>query len=172
MSPRKSLVAAFMVLAALYVPLPAPALPSDRDQPMEVEADGVDLNEGTGQIVYQGNVVVRQGSIRLEADRVTVFHHDNEPIKVVAVGNPVKFRQLPDGQDEEIRGSAKRTEYRIESEELLLIGDAYLAQGADSFRSDRIVYNRIAQRIKAGAAAHGKERVKMTVGAPTLKKSR
>ena len=68
-----------------------------------------------------------------------------------------------------IRGTAKRTEYQVDSEELLLIGDAYLAQGEDSFRSDRIVYDRVAERIKAGAAAQGKERVKMTISAPTAK---
>lgn len=169
MSPVKQWLAALVVSAGLYAAHPVPALPSDRDQPIEVEADGVDLNETTGQSVYQGNVILRQGTIRLEADRITVFHRGNKPSKVVAVGNPVKFRQRPRGQDKVIRGTAKRTEYLVDSEELLLIGDAYLAQGEDSFRSDRIVYDRVAERIKAGAAAQGKERVKMTISAPTAK---
>jgi len=169
MSPVKSLLAVFITTAGLYVAPLVPALPSDRDQPIEVEADSVDLDEGAGKSVYQGNVILRQGTIRLEADRVTVLHRGSKPSKVVAIGNPVKFRQRPGGQKEEIRGSANRTEYQIDSEELLLIGNAYLAQGDDSFRSDRIVYDRVAERIKAGAAAQGKERVKMTIGAPAAK---
>lgn len=166
MSPIKLLLAAFFTTAGLYPAHPVLALPSDRDQPIEVEADGVDLNEGTGQSVYHGNVILRQGTIRLEADRVTVFHRGSKPSKVVAEGNPVKFWQRPPGQGKEIRGTAKRTEYQVDSEELLLIGNAYLAQGEDSFRSDRIVYDRVAERIKAGAAAQGKQRVRMTINAP------
>jgi lipopolysaccharide export system protein LptA len=169
MCPIKTLLAVLLATAGLFLAPAVLPLPSDRDQPIEVEADSAELDEGAGKSVYQGNVIVRQGTIRLEADRVTVLHRGRRPSKVIAIGNPVKFRQRPGGEDKEIRGSADRTEYQIDSEELLLIGNAFLAQGDDSFRSDRIVYDRVAERIKAGAAARGKERVKMTIGAPTKK---
>jgi lipopolysaccharide export system protein LptA len=146
------------------------ALSSDKDQPIELEADGVELDEGRGVSVYRGNVVLNQGTMRLNADRLTVTHTGTRPTKIVAEGRPVRFRQLPDDSKEFVYGRAQRAEYSVDSEELVLIGDARLEQGKDSFQSDRIVYNRIKSRIKAGAAAEGKERVKITITPPSQRK--
>ncbi len=142
----------------------APALSSDKEQPINLEADSVELDEGTGVSVYQGNVDLKQGSMRLEADKVTVHLAGSRPSKVVAEGRPVKFQQRPDNSKQLIEGRARRAEYRMDSEELVLIGGATLTQGKDSFASDRIVYDRVQARVKAGAAAQGKERVKITIG--------
>jgi lipopolysaccharide export system protein LptA len=46
---------------------------------------------------------------------------------------------------------------------MVLSGGADLLQNRDSFRSDRIVYDRQGGRLKAGAAAGGKSRVKVIV---------
>ena len=45
-----------------FVPAALWALASDREQPITVEADGVEINDRTGVSVYKGNVVIRQGS--------------------------------------------------------------------------------------------------------------
>jgi lipopolysaccharide export system protein LptA len=47
-----------------------------------------------------------------------------------------------------------------------MIGDAVLIQGKDSMRSDRIVYDRVKSVVKAGAAAKGKQRVRISIEAP------
>ena len=141
------------------------ALQSDKDQPMELEADSADIDESKGVSVYTGNVVVVQGSINLQADRVTVYQRGSNPTRIIAEGQPVKFRQLQDDRKEYVKGVARKAEYTIASEELVLIGDAVLTQGKDSFKSDRIVYDRVRAKVKAGAAAKGKERVKLTIGA-------
>ena len=36
-------------------------------------------------------------------------------------------------------------------------------QGTDTFRSDRIVYDRLNARVKAGTSAQGKERVRIHI---------
>ena len=145
------------------------ALSSDKDQPIELEADGVELDEGRGISIYRGDVELNQGTMRLNADQLTVTHAGTRPTKIVAEGRPVRFRQLPDDSKQFVYGRAQRAEYGIDSEELVLIGNARLEQGDDSFQSDRIVYDRINARIKAGAAAEGKERVKITISPSTLK---
>ena len=160
----KPLAATLLGLALLVWNPAVPALSGDARQPIELEADSVDIDEGKGVSVYQGHVSLRQGSIRLEADTVTVTFQGRRPQQVVAVGRPVRFQQQPDGDKEPVKGSARRAEYLVDSEELVLIGDAHLKQGRDSFNSDRIVYDRVQAKIKAGAAAQGKERVKITIG--------
>ena len=43
------------------------------------------------------------------------------------------------------------------------LDEAELRQGRDSFRSDRIVYDRVRSVVKAGAAAQGKQRVRISI---------
>ena len=152
-------------LAAWLAALPAAAaraLETDRQQPILVEADGVEINDRTGVSTYTGNVVIRQGSILIEADRVEVHQRQAESDKVVAEGDPVRFQQQPE-DGELIKGRAKQAEYRVDSELLHLIGDAYLSQGSDSFASDRITYDRARALVKAGASAQGQQRVRVTI---------
>ena len=99
---------------------------------------------------------------------MTVFQRGSKPSRILAEGRPVQFRQLESKQKGYITGKARRAEYQLSSEELVLIGDAVLTQGKDSFQSDRIVYDRVRAKMKAGAAANGKQRVKITIGNPNL----
>ncbi len=140
----------------------ARALESDRAQPIQVEADSVEIDERKGVSTYEGHVVIRQGSIRIEADRVSVRQKGSRSEKVTAEGAPVRFQQQPD-KGELVKGTAKRAEYSIDSELLYLLGDAVLTQGSDNFKSDRIIYDRGHALVKAGAAAQGKQRVQMTI---------
>ena len=151
--------------ALLFALTPAAfALESDRDQPIELVADSVDIDEAKGVSIYRGDVDLRQGTIHLLADVVTVKHVDRKPSKIVAVGKPVKFRQQTERGM--VDGEAKQVEYEVSSENLVLIGDAFLVQGKDSMRSDRIVYDRVRAVVKAGAAASGKERVRISIEPP------
>lgn len=151
-----------LVLMLLCAPLQA--LESDRSQPIELTADSVDIDEGKGLSIYRGDVDLRQGSMRVLADVVTVHQKERKPSQIVAEGRPVKFRQ----QSEEgpVRGEARRVEYAVGSENLVLIGDAVLMQNNDTMRSDRIVYDRVKSVVKAGAAAQGKQRVRISIEAP------
>lgn len=154
------------LLASLLLALLAPqahALSSDKDQPIDIVADSVDIDEAKGTSTYTGHVEINQGSIRLRADKVVVEHKPGQPRKVKATGEPAEFRQLPDKSKEYVTGTAKQLQYRLDSEELVLTGDARLNQGKDHFRSDRIVYDRVRAVVKAGAAAQGKDRVRVTI---------
>lgn len=154
-------------LLALLLMLAGPvalALESDKEQPIELAADSVDIDESKGVSIYRGDVDVRQGSMQLRADVVTVHHNKRKPSKVVAEGRPAKFRQS--STKGPVKGEARRVEYEVGSENLVLIGDAVVVQGKDSMRSDRIVYDRVKSVVKAGAAAKGKQRVRITIEAP------
>ena len=157
----------FRAALLLFSLLPgwALALSSDKDQPILIEADSADIDDRQGVSIYRGNVVVRQGSAVLNADQVTVQHPGKKAKKFIAVGKPVKYRQRQDGDKPDIRAEALQAEYFTESEELIMIGNAVLYQGKDSFRSDRITYDRKSGILKGGTSAKGQRRVQVTIEA-------
>lgn len=152
-----------LLLLALFSWSTAQALPEDKDAPVEIEADSGDLDQATNRTIYQGNVKITQGTMELLADKVVVQYKGSKPHEIIATGRPARFKQLPARGKEWIKGSGRRIVYRIHSDEVVLSGGAELLQNRDSFRSDRIVYDRKAGRLKAGAAAGGKSRVKVIV---------
>jgi lipopolysaccharide export system protein LptA len=96
------------------------------------------------------------------ADEVLVHHKSNrQPQKIIAIGKPVRYRQMLDNEPEEVHAKALRMEYEADREEITLIDDAELIQGEDRFASDRIVYNRTTDRLTAGTSARGRQRVKI-----------
>ncbi|MEJ2394325.1 MAG: lipopolysaccharide transport periplasmic protein LptA [Candidatus Thiodiazotropha sp.] len=151
-----------ILLICLATPAWVLALTGDRDQPMNLEADSVSIDEQTGVSLYEGNVVITQGSLKLWADRLWIHRRDGKTEKLISEGNPTRFRQLTDDQ-QEVRGRALRAEFYIDRDELLLFDKAVLEQGADRFRNDRIVYNRATTQVRAGASAEGKERVQVII---------
>jgi lipopolysaccharide export system protein LptA len=150
------------LLLCLLTSSSALALSGDRDQPMTLEADSASIDDGSGVSLYEGNVIVTQGSLKVWADRLWIHRRDGKTEKLISEGAPTRFRQLTDDQ-QEIKGRALRAEFYVDRDELLLYDEAVLEQGADQFRSDRIVYNRATAQVRAGASAKGKQRVRVII---------
>jgi lipopolysaccharide export system protein LptA len=157
-------VLAMSALVLMTHALVVAALESDQKQPVYIEADAVELDDQQAFSLYIGNVDIRQGSMRLLADEVLVHHKpDRQPEKIIAIGDPVRYRQLLDDDPDEVKGRALRMEYEADREEITLIDEAVLIQGTDRFASDRIVYNRLTERVVAGSSASGRERVRIKI---------
>ena len=147
------------LLAALAA-APAWALKDDAKQPLVIEADDVEVRETDSTSVYVGHVQVDQGSMRLLADHVTVYHReDRQPKFIIALGAPAKYKQTLDNGEGEVQAFAKRMEYDADKDELVLIGEGLLIQGTDRLASDRIIYERAKAQFRAGGAS----RVKITI---------
>lgn len=129
----------FPLLAALS--LPALAEKSDREKPVNLEADNVTLDDISKISVFQGNVLLIQGTLMLRADRVEAKQNDDGLQNVTARGNPVSFRQKRDGVNEYIEGFASQMEYDSAQSILKLIGDARLRKGVDEIRGAVITYD-------------------------------
>ena len=154
----------WLVLTLLLVmPCLAFALESDKDQPIYIEADSVDIDDRRGTSTYRGNVELTQGTIRITADKITVSKRQGKSDHIEATGNPVTFRQKTDSKNGLVTGQAKKSEYDADSEVLYLVDQATLTQGKDTFKSDRIIYDRAKAVVKAGASAKGKQRVRVTI---------
>ena len=136
------------------------ALEEDAKQPIYIEADDVEVREADSTSVYVGNVQVEQGSMRLLADHVTVYHReDRQPRLIIALGQPASYKQRLDDNQGEVQAFAKRMEYDADKDELVLIGEGLLIQGEDRLTGERILYDRAKARFRAGGAG----RVKITI---------
>lgn len=138
----RTLKMAFLAaLSAALLASPAHAEKADRDKPINLEADTVTLDDIRKISVYEGNVILSQGTLMLRADRVQVTQNAEGLDKVVASGRPVSFRQKVDGRDEFIEGYASRIEYAGATSQLELIGEARLRRNGDELRGAQISYN-------------------------------
>lgn len=128
-------------LCAALLFSPALAEKADRDKPVNLEADTVTLDDIKKTSVYQGNVILSQGTLMLRADRVLVTQNAAGLDKISASGRPVAFRQKVEGRDEFIEGFADRIEFDSVNSQLELIGQAKLRRGSDELRGAQISYN-------------------------------
>lgn len=131
----------YVGLCAALLSLPVHAEKADREKPINLEADTVTLDDIKKVSVYEGNVILSQGTMLVRADRVQVTQNANGLDKVNAVGRPVAFRQKLDGSDEFIEGFADRVEFDGVTRQLELIGQARLRKGSDELRGAQISYN-------------------------------
>ena len=93
--------------------LTAPVLAerADRDKPVNLESDRMNADDAKKTSVFEGRVVLTQGTMVIRADRLTV-RQDGQGFQFgTAVGNPASFRQKREGFEEIIEGEAERIEY-------------------------------------------------------------
>ncbi|MES9940039.1 MAG: lipopolysaccharide transport periplasmic protein LptA [Candidatus Thiodiazotropha sp. 6PLUC2] len=163
MSSSKGILSILVYGLVCFGAMPIMALESDRDQPMQLEADSLAIDESTGISLYEGNVTITQGSMKLWAERLWVHRRQGKTERIISEGEPTRFSQLPEVDGVEVHGQARRMEIHVDRDEMVLIDNALLEQGGNSFRNDRIVYNRTSAQVKAGSSAQGKERVQVVI---------
>src|SRR6185503_1071821 len=98
-----------LLLAALA--LPAAAERTDRDKPVNIESDRMNADDAKKTAVFEGRVVLSQGTLLIRAERLTLRQDPDGFQYGVALGNPATFRQKRDGVNEYIDGEAERIEY-------------------------------------------------------------
>ena len=135
------------------------ALPEDREQPIQIEADSAELDQNAGVITYTGNVVVVQGTMRLAADTGKIFLEEGEFQRMEATGSPTTFRYKPDVDKEVIDGEGRRVEYNVETGKVTVTDNARFTQGQDVFTGDFIEYDLATDIIRADSKDGGRIRL-------------
>lgn len=149
--------------AALLLPCLAWGLSSDRNQPIQIEADRATLDEKAGTSVYEGNVFMKQGTLTLRGQRMTVQVRDSQVIRITIDGKPASFSQRPDGADTDQHAEASHIEYHTVEQRLILQGDALIRQSEkEEFSSNRIVFDLRRNTVSAGDGSTG-SRVRITL---------
>lgn len=134
----------------LAASLPAMALTGDTEQPIHIESDQQSLDMQGNVVTFTGNVVVTQGSIKINADKVVVTRPGGEKGKEVidGFGNPATFYQMQDN-GKPVQGHASKMHYELQSDFVVLTGDAFLEQVDSNIKGDKITYLVKEQKMQA-----------------------
>ena len=135
---------------AFGVGLPALAEKADRQQQLTIEADRtstVDLARRV--VVFNGRVVLTQGSLRIVAERMEVTELADGHRTAQATGLPerqAEFREKREGLEEFVEGRAQSIDYDSRDDLIRLNGKAVVrrlrgAQVADEIQGETIVWN-------------------------------
>jgi lipopolysaccharide export system protein LptA len=148
MAPRKLLQVTALLLC---MPVTTWALDTDRSQPIHIEADRATLNEHGEKSSYEGNVQLRQGTLNLRGNRMTVYLANKQVDRITLTGKPATLQQRQDNNDTDQHAEAENIEYNATDERVILLGNARIWQtGEEEFRSERIVFNLKDNTVNAG----------------------
>jgi lipopolysaccharide export system protein LptA len=136
---------ATLVLCACGALLPAAAAQAeraDRGKPINLESDRMQVDDKQRLSVFEGSVVMTQGTLSIRADKITVRQDQDGHQYGVASGNPAVFRQKRDGGDGYIQGEAQRIEYDGKLDRVEFFNRArLLREPADEVRGNYISYD-------------------------------
>ena len=155
--------------ACLVLPVaPADAQIGDSSQPLDIEADHVDVYDAERRIVWTGNVNALQGTSSIRADRIEVFFDGEgngtgdgmaggwgDINRIVASDNV--FYITPSQ-----RARGNRGVYLLAEETVTLTGDVVITQGDNVITTTRFVNNLTTGNSNFGEAGTG-ERVRMVL---------
>lgn len=138
------------------------SLSSDNQQPIELEADVVDVDQSRGIALYKGNVTLRQGSIKITADQILVNAKAGQLDSATISGkqSPARFEQTLDS-GQQMSGQADLIEVEQGQERVLFKGNAQVNDGFNTISGPLIRYNSKAQKIVADTTGSDEGRVKM-----------
>jgi lipopolysaccharide export system protein LptA len=140
---------ALVACLALCCAAAAYAEKADREKNIEFQGDsgGGNAESKTGELV--GHVVITQGTMAIQADRVTFKQNADNSLSATAYGNPVRFREKRDGADDYYEGYAQRIVYDGEKRFIELFDNALLKKSGDEIRSNYITYSAATEKFTA-----------------------
>jgi lipopolysaccharide export system protein LptA len=152
------------LLLAVAATLAAPtvvARPSDRRQPMDIEA-GRQVGTFSGDSVntLSGGVHITQGSLDITSDTARITLANSDPTRAVFGGGPVVLKQVMD-DGTPMTARANGVDYNLKTEIVVFTGSVHIQQPRGSMSGERVVYNLKTGSIDSGGEGGG--RVKMRI---------
>ena len=111
---------------------------------MYIEADSISVDDANKVQNLLGNVIVTKGTMRLEANSVTITEDEIGYQKGVALAGKnklVKFQQKRDNSPDYIRGEAEKITFDSNAEVAEMFGRAWVSVGKDEVRGSYIRYD-------------------------------
>lgn len=167
-----------IMVLLLTLPTLGWALPSDREQPINIEADHAQLDDREGITQYKGDAILTQGTLRIEGDIITFYYDENKQIeKMVAQGKLATYKQIHKPGEAPVRAKALQMEYYAGQQKIYLIGEGHVWQDGDEFTGNRIVYDiernivtANSEPVSVGGETQKKGRVHIIIQPPSSKK--
>lgn len=110
----------------------------DKSLPVEITADELTVDQGTGSAVFLGNVVAGQGEMRLSAGRVQVQYAVEDGTATGTIE-----RLLASGGVTLVNGAeqaeARDAVYAVGTAEIVMTGDVILTQGPNALSGEKLI---------------------------------
>lgn len=123
---------------------PARAEKADREKPVNIEADRMTYDDLKQVNVFEGHVVLTQGTLTIRADKLTVKQDPEGFQSGIAdrgAGGLAYFRQKRDNVDEYIEGWGEQITYDAKTDKANLVTRARLLRNGDEALGDIINYD-------------------------------
>lgn len=143
-----------LALALTLVSSPALAERADRNKPVDIEADRMSVDDRNKVHVFEGSVVLTQGSLVIHSDKLVVSQDAAGFQSGVATGTGTRlasFRQKREGGGQ-VEGEAERIEYDSRNEQARLFRRARVASNGDEVRGNYIEYDALTENYLAAQA--------------------
>ena len=140
---------AFAALLLTAIALPAQAEKGDREKPMNIEADRMSMDDIKKIQVFEGNVIVTQGTMQLLTNKLVVTQDADGFQKGVATGGAdglARFKQKRDGVDEYMEGEAERIDHDTREEKTEFFIRGWVKNGQDEVKGPYISYDALTEK--------------------------
>ncbi len=139
-----------LIFLTIVFPVSSYALKGDEQQPIKIEADSGTADMKQMMTVFNGNVVITQGSLVIHADKATAEQDANGYRSIILYGKPVVFEQI-DNDGGKIEGQGNQFNYNTKSNLALLTGRSRVKKGNNIIIANVITYNTKTQVYSATA---------------------
>ena len=139
--PTNKLLAPLLAcLLLIWTPL-GHAERADRDKPLHIESDQMEMDDAQQTSTFTGNVQLTQGTLTIRGDKIVVTQ-DKEGYKHgTAYGHTASYRQKREGLDEYMEGYGERIEYDTRAETVDFYVQARVKRDLDDVRGEHITYS-------------------------------
>jgi len=145
-------------LCLCCVSLPLAALESDRQQPLEVNANSTDGTLGDGITTLRGDVDIRQGTLHITADEAEVSKVDGRVNSVTFRGKPAFLEQEIEEQGL-VQATARTIEYQVANGLVTLTGAADVKHPQYQISGELLTYDLNIQHFEGSADGNGNGRI-------------
>ena len=140
------------------------ALESDKKADFVLDADNNSaiLKSGENQQRFWGNVVIQQGTLKINADSALVTQGKNGIDSILLKGKPVKMEQVIDAEYGKINVRANQIDYKVTNDLLEMTGDVLIKSKIQGEMSgEKITMNTKTKEIKG--AKSNNQRVRLVI---------
>jgi len=140
------------------------AISPDHNKSIEIDADSAEFIESSGLTKYRGNVIIRQGSIIIAADEVTIYYQNNKVSRIFCTGSPASYTQDSAIDQTHVFARAETIEYQLTEDTINLKTNASLTRNGTFIKGDSINYDLADGTWKAkGDDLGGQKRIQLVI---------
>lgn len=155
------LTLALACLAACLAAGEAQALKTDRQKPLDVNADSSDGTLGDGVATLRGNIEIRQGTLLIRADLANVEKAEGRVQRIELSGQPARLQQEIE-QEGVVTAEARTMAYEVATGIVTLTGAADVVHPQYHISGEVLVYDMNQQHFRgSGDEQSGRIRIRL-----------